>query len=122
MAHKHVTTIKAAIDDLFNNPQLNAQDAIDRHFGPSFCQRINGRWDDRPAFVARVVQLRDLVEQATVTVLDELIDGDRYAERHLINLIQRDGEQIFQEVYVFAQFDADGRFARIEETSLAIEK
>ncbi|MHC8332827.1 hypothetical protein [Pseudomonas sp. LB3P25] len=117
-----MTTIKDAIDDLFNNPQLTAQEAINRHFGPSFRQRSNGSWDDRPAFVARIVQLREVVEQVTVTVLDELIDAECYAERHIIDLIKRDGERIIQEVYVFAQFDADGRFARIEETTLVLEK
>lgn len=52
MGDNLVTTIKDAIDDLFNNPQLNAQEAIDRHFGPSFRQRTYGSWDDYPAFVA----------------------------------------------------------------------
>jgi hypothetical protein len=61
------------------------------------------------------------VESAAVTVLDEFVDGDRYAERHVVDLRKRDGSRIRQEVYAFAQCDADGRFACIEEMSLPLE-
>jgi hypothetical protein len=96
-----MTTIKDAFDDLLNNQQLSADEAIDRHFGPTFRQRTNGRWDDRRAFLARIVLLREVVEHATITVLEELIDGDRYAERHVVDLVKRHGERVLQEVYVF---------------------
>jgi hypothetical protein len=36
-------------------------------------------------------------------------------------LIKHDGERIVQEVFVFARLDADGRFNRIEETSVAVD-
>lgn len=117
-----MTTIKDAVEDLLNNRQLTADAAVDRHFGPSFRQRTNGSWDDRPAFLARRVLLREVIQHATITVLDELIDADRYAERHVVDLVKRDGERILQEVYVFAKRDSDGRFARIEETTLMLEK
>lgn len=116
-----MSTIKEAIEDLFNNPQLSADKAIDRHFGPDFRQRTNGSWDDRPAFSARIAHLREIVKHATITVLDELVDGERYAERHIVDLVRHDGERIRQEVYVFAQRDPDGRFARIEETTLILD-
>ncbi|RTD85047.1 nuclear transport factor 2 family protein [Variovorax atrisoli] len=113
-----MSTIKAAVDDLLNNRQLTAAEALDRHFGPTFRQRTNGRWDDRAAVLARAIQLRDVVEHATITVLDELAVGDRYAERHLIDLRHRDGTRTVQEVYLFAERDADGRFTRIEEAAV----
>ena len=116
-----MTTIKEAAEDLFNNPQLSVQEVVDRHYIPAFRQRTNGSWDDRAALVARVDEFRKHVEHATVTVLDELIDGEHYAERHVIDLLQRDGQRLLQEVYVFAQRDPDGRFVRIEETTLALE-
>jgi hypothetical protein len=116
-----MTTIKAAVDDLFNHPQLPAEQAFDRHYAASFRQRINGAWSERPELVARIVDLREVVERATITVLDELIDGDRYAERLVIDLLNRDGQRLVQEVYVFATRDADGRFVQIEETTLALE-
>lgn len=113
-----MSTIQAAIDDLLNNRHLTAAEAVDRHFAPTFRQRTNGSWDDRAAFLARMVALRELVAHATISVLDELADGGRYAERHVVDLLKRDGERIVQEVYVFAERDADGRFTRIEEATV----
>lgn len=115
-----MTTIKDAFNDLLNDHELPTDEAVDRHFAPTFRQRTNGTWAGRAAFLARIVDLRKVVEHATITVLDELTDGDRYAERHVVHLLQRDGERIRQEVYVFAERDADGRFVRIEETTLAL--
>lgn len=89
-----MTTIKDAVDDLFNNHQLAPEEAVDRHYGPTFRQRTNGTWDDRPRFLARIVELRKVVQHATITVLDELTDGNRYAERHVVDLVQRDGTRI----------------------------
>ncbi len=115
-----MTTIKSAIDDLLNNQQLPADEAVDLHFAPTFRQRTNGDWDDRAGFLARIVDLRKVVEHATITVLDELNDANRYAERHVIDLVQRGGKRVLQEVYVFAERDSDGRFVRIEETTLTL--
>ena len=64
---------------------------MDRHYIPAFRQRTNGSWDDRAALIARADEFRKHIEHATVTVLDELIDGEHYAERHVIDLLQRDG-------------------------------
>lgn len=113
-------TLEQAIDDLFD-PQLPAEEALNRHFSPSFRQRVNGSWGDRATFLAGIVRLREAVEQTTVTVLDEFADGDRYAERHIVDLRKRDGTRILREVYMFAQRDSDGRFARIEEVSLPLD-
>ncbi len=116
-----MTTIKDAVHDLFNNTQLPPEEVVVRHFSPTFRQRTNGTWDDRPQFLARAVELRKVVEHATITVLDELTDGARYAERHVVDLLNRDGRRLRQEVYVFGERDADGRFSRIEETTLMLE-
>ena len=114
--------LKNAIHDLFNDSLLTADDAIDRHFAPGFRQRSNGHWDERAAFRARIILLREVFEHATISVLDEFLDGERYAERHVIDLMKRDGERILQEVYVFAERDRDGRFTRIEETSVMLAR
>lgn len=115
-----MTTIKDAINDMFNNPQLSTEEAVGRHFAPSFRQRVNGSWEDRSTVLARIDHLRQVVEHATITVLDEYFDGDRYAERHVIDLAMRDGERILQEVYLFAERGPDGRFNRIEEATLRL--
>jgi len=116
-----MSTIKEAVEDLLNNRQLTADEALDRHFSPSFRQRTNGHWDDRTAFRARIIALREAVEHTTVTVLDELVAADNYAERHIVELFKRDGQRIVQEVYIFAKRDPDGRFTRIEEATVTLE-
>lgn len=116
-----MTSLKDAVQDLLNHRHLSVEQAADRHFAPGFRQRTNGHWDDRDAVVARIAQLREMVDHASITVLDELADGPRYAERHAIELIMRDGQRIVQEVYVFAQRDPGGRFACIEEATVMLE-
>lgn len=113
--------LRTAIEDLLHPQPWTVMQAMDRHFGPDFRHCVNGNWVDRAAFSARIVGLRALVERATITVLDELLDGERYAQRHVIDLHMKDGERVLQEVYVFALLDTDGRFRRIEETTLVIE-
>lgn len=115
-----MTTITAAVHDLFNNPSLTAEQAVDHHYALGFRQRTNGDWTDRPTLLAQILELREVVERATITVLDELADGERYAERHVIHLIKRTGAPLRQEVYVFARRAADGRFTEIHETTLAL--
>jgi len=115
-----MTTIKRAIDDLFNNPRLTTTEALERHFDPGFRQRVNGDWVEYSAFQARMDNLRSIVDQATITIYDELFVGSHYAERHMIDLCMRDGERVLQEVYLFAQLGHDGRFRKIEEVTLAL--
>ena len=113
--------LAAAIEELLNPQPWTVGQAMDRHFGPGFRQRVQGAWVDRPMFAARILELRALVERVTVTVLDELVHGEHYAERHVIELHMKDGERVVREVYVFALLDPDGRFHRIEESTVVIE-
>ncbi len=112
--------MKTAVDDLFNNRDLSAAAAIDRHFAAAFRQRTNGTWDDHTVFLTRITDLRETVEHAAITVLDEVADGSRYAERHVIDLAFRNGDRVRQEVYVFAERGLDGRCICIEEMTLTL--
>jgi hypothetical protein len=114
-----MSTIKQAVTDLLN-PQLPAQESMDRHFDPAFRQRVNGKWIERAAFLEGILRLREALDHAQLIVLDELAAGDRYAERHLIDMVMRNGAWVHQEVYVFAQRGTDGRFVRIEEAAIAV--
>lgn len=115
------TDIHCALDDILNQQQRPLGDVLDRHFSPSYRQRTNGHWDDREAFAQHARKLREVVESARIEVLDELRDGQRYADRHRVYVTKRDGSQVVQEVYLFAELDAEGRFKRIEETTLMLE-
>ncbi|MGB6241839.1 MAG: nuclear transport factor 2 family protein [Castellaniella sp.] len=116
-----ITNIRSALDDLLNQQQRPLEDVLTRHFGPDFRQRTNGQWADRDAFAQHARKLREVTASARIEILDELRDGNRYADRHRVYVVKRDGSRVVQEVYLFAELDAEGRFACIEETTLMLE-
>lgn len=114
------TDIRTALDGILNQQHFPLEEVLDRHFSPDYRQRTNGQWDDREAFASHARKLREVVASARFEVLDELRDGNRYADRHRVHVTKRDGTQVVQEVYLFAELDAEGRFARVEETTLML--
>ena len=114
------TKLSDALRDLLDH-DLPLEVAVDRHFGPGYRQRTNGVWDDREAFRQHIGHLRSLIATAQIATLDELSDGNQYAERHVARMVKFDGSVVRQEVYLFAEFDPDGRFARIEEVTHMLE-
>ncbi|BBJ47083.1 hypothetical protein SSPO_098010 [Streptomyces antimycoticus] len=115
------THIAAALTDLLFTPGLDLAEAADRHFAPDYRQRTDGRWDDRGEFLAHIAHLRTIVADGSVQVLDEVVQGDLYADRHVIDVAKTDGSTVRTEVYLFAEFAPDGRFRRIEETTLMLQ-
>jgi hypothetical protein len=115
------TDIAAALNDLLFDPALALVEAADRHFAPDYRQRTNGSWDDRAGFLEHIAHLRTVVAGGSVEVHEELFDGSRYADRHTVNVTKKDGSTVRMEVYLFADFAADGRFRRIQETTLMLE-
>lgn len=115
------TGIAAALTDLLFTPALDLDEAADRHFAPDYRQRTDGQWADRNEFLQHIAHLRTVVADGSIEVHDELSDGLRYADRHTVHVTKKDGSTVRTEVYVFADFAADGRFRRIEETTLMLE-
>ncbi|MFE6050439.1 nuclear transport factor 2 family protein [Kitasatospora sp. NPDC056446] len=115
------TGIEAALADLLFDRDLTVPEAVDRHFAPGYRQRTNGEWADRAGFADHIAHLRTLVADGRVEVHEELRDGDRYADRHTVHLTKKDGSTVRTEVYVFADLAPDGRFSRLEETTLMLE-
>lgn len=116
-----MTTIKALLDDLLNQQTIPLSAVMDAHLAPEYRQRTNGRWSDRDEVTAHFAHLRRIVDHAEITVRQELSDRHNYAERHLVQIVKRDGSRVLQELYVFGEFSCDRRFARIEETALMLE-
>ncbi|MER6394859.1 nuclear transport factor 2 family protein [Kitasatospora sp. NPDC001603] len=114
------TDIATALTDLLFTPGLDLAEAVDRHFAPDYRQRTDGSWADRAEFTAHIAHLREVVASGRVEVLDELVQGDRYADRHVVDVTKTDGSTVRMEVYVFAEFSPDGRFRRLEETTLML--
>ncbi|MFE3765513.1 nuclear transport factor 2 family protein [Streptomyces sp. NPDC059104] len=115
------TGIKAALTDLLLNEDITLTEAADRHFTPDYRQRTDGEWADRSQFLDHIAHLRTLVAAAEIEVHEELHDGDRYADRHTCHITKKDGTTVSMEVYVFADIAPDGRFRRIEETTLLLK-
>lgn len=113
--------IKSVLEELLNRQELPLENILDRYFSPNYRQRTNGHWDDREAFARHARKLREVVESARIIVLDELREGNLYADRHQVHVTKRDGGRVVQEVYLFAEMDEAGRFLRIEETTLMLE-
>ncbi|MCX5384460.1 nuclear transport factor 2 family protein [Streptomyces sp. NBC_00083] len=114
------TGIAAALNDLLFNRGITLDEAAERHFAPDYRQRTDGEWADRAEFLDHIGHLRGIVADGHVEVHDELYDGDKYADRHTCHVTKKDGSSVTMEVYVFADFSADGRFRRIEETTLML--
>lgn len=117
----HYSHIHSALDELLNRQELPLEEVLSRHFSPDYRQRTNGHWDDRLGFARHAQKLREVVASARIEVLEELRVGHRYADRHRVHVLKRDGSHVVQEVYLFADLDASGRFARVEETTLMLE-
>ena len=114
------TDMRSALTDLLFRPELDLATAADRHFAPDYRQRTDGTWDERDGFIEHIAHLRSVVANGTVRILDEFRDGTRYADRHVVEIVKRDGSRVEMEVYVFAELAADGRFRRVEETTLML--
>ncbi|MGW7329398.1 nuclear transport factor 2 family protein [Streptomyces sp. NPDC054840] len=115
------TGITAALTDLLLNRDLTVQEAADRHFAPEYRQRTDGAWADRAGFIEHITHLRSVVDHGRVEVHEELYDGLKYADRHTVHVTKTDGSTVRTEVYLFGEFAPDGRFGRIEETTLMLE-
>ncbi|RKN77485.1 nuclear transport factor 2 family protein [Streptomyces klenkii] len=115
------TGIKAALTDLLLNDEITLDEAADRHFTPDYRQRTDGEWADRTQFLDHIAHLRTLVAGGEIDVHEELYDGNKYADRHTCHITKKDGSTVSMEVYVFADLAPDGRFQRIEETTLMLK-
>ncbi|KOV56982.1 nuclear transport factor 2 family protein [Streptomyces sp. MMG1121] len=114
------TDITRAINDLLFTPGLDLAEALDRHFTPDYRQRTDGVWSDRTSFAQHMTRLRSLVRSGHIEVHDELRVGLRCADRHTVTVTRHNGRTSSTEVYLFAQFAPDGRFQRVEETTLLV--
>ncbi|QBS46482.1 nuclear transport factor 2 family protein [Nocardia sp. CS682] len=111
------TDIATALTDLLFDRRIDVDTAFARHFTGDYRQRTDGVWSDHAEFVEHITHLRGVVTEGRVEVHDELICGDRYADRHTVHIRKIDGSEVAFEVLVFAELAADGRFRQIIETT-----
>jgi len=113
-------SISAALRDLLASHDLTIEEALTRHVTDDYRQSTNGDWIDRAAFAQQLSLLRSFIASVEIEVRSELVQGSSYAERHVITVTQRDGVAARQEVYLFGEIAADGRFASLEELTRAL--
>ncbi|KAB1645645.1 MULTISPECIES: nuclear transport factor 2 family protein [unclassified Pseudoclavibacter] len=116
-----MTTLALALSDLLNDRQSSLETLLDRHFSDKYRQCTNGDWTTREQFAEHIEHLRVITSSAKIKVLDELTDGDHYAERHRVVVTKRDESTVEQEVYVFARLDSDGKFLSLEEVTRMVQ-
>lgn len=112
--------LPAALRDLLRD-DIPLDTALKRHFTSAYRQRTNGSWDDLAGFRAHINHLRSITADVEVTTENEMYDGQRYAENHVVRLTKIDGSVVVQEVILIADVAPDGRFARLVEVTNMLE-
>lgn len=102
------------------DPALELHQVLDRYYAPDYTHRSDGKTLTRDEFVRMVAGIRSQVTGGTVTVLDELTDGDTYAERHAFHITLADGTTQTREIAIFGSFTEDGRFRHLSETGFDV--
>lgn len=113
---KHVR-ISDALRALVLEPDSDEEldQVLYRYYAPGYTHRANGKILDRHEFAQMAERARSQVAEGSVTVLDELIDGSAYAERHVFHITPKNGAAQDREVAVFGTFAPDGRFQSLSE-------
>jgi hypothetical protein len=112
--------ISDALRDLVFDQRLTVEDAMDKYFAADYGHRNSGIARTRAEFAAMATGAREEIAHGTVTVLDEFRDGDRYSERHVLEVVKRDGSTERAEIYIIGRFADDGRFASLNEAGFPL--
>jgi hypothetical protein len=113
--------ISDAIREVAFEPSRELDEVLDMYYAPDYVHHSDGRTLDRAGFARMVAGIRSRVAAGTVTVLDEIYDGSRYAERHRYRMTLTDGTVVDREIYFFATLAEDGRFEQVNETGFDID-
>jgi hypothetical protein len=108
------------LDELLNERETPVEEVMARHFVPGYRQRTDGVWAEWSVVAANLAHIRTLIRSVEIKMLDELVDGRAYADRHVLTVEMSDGIRQVRESYVFGKFAPDGRFETIEEVTLVI--
>ncbi|MFJ9779212.1 hypothetical protein ACIRSS_06490 [Amycolatopsis sp. NPDC101161] len=106
------------LEELLNERDTPVEEVMARHFTPAYRQRTGGVWAEWPVIARNLAHVRTMVRSVKVDLLDEVVRGAVYADRHVLTIEMRDGTRQVRESYVFGRFAPDGRFEAIEEVTL----
>jgi hypothetical protein len=112
--------ISDALDELVFSPERSVEDVMDTYFADDYVHYSSGTAHSRAAFAAMVSAARSSISGGAVTTLDELRDGQSYAERHLLDVVNADGSVERKEIFIIGRYSPDGRFACLNEAGFPV--
>lgn len=86
---------------------------VDRYYAPDLEYVNDGIQLDRERLIAHVHAVRKNARSLRIDVHDTLVNGHRGAARYTIHATMRKDRRAATDVYLFAEFAADGRVRRI---------
>lgn len=98
----------------FYTEMLADEAAVPRFFGSSYVQRTNGFEIDYQGLVEHLRHIRSFSSQTIFRVEDAVASEGVVAERHIVEMIDREGDAIIVETSCFIRF-ADERIADMYE-------
>jgi hypothetical protein len=112
--------ISDALRELVFDRRLTVEDALDKYFAADYSHRNGGIRLTRAEFAAMATGAREEIAHGTTTVLDEFRVGDRYSERHVLDVVKKDGSTERAEIYIIGRYANDGRFASLNEAGFPL--
>jgi hypothetical protein len=106
------------LDELLNERGTPVEEVMVRHFAPTYRQRTDGTWAEWRRVAENLTRIRSVVRSVHIELLDEVVDGRAYADRHVLTVEMTDGTSQVRESYVFGRRAEDGRFEHINEVTL----
>jgi hypothetical protein len=109
--------LKTALESTLLGDPATTETDIDRFFSPDYTQVTDGKTSNRAAFGAHIRHLRSISVHGSVTIADFVTDGQRIADRHIVQGHLVNGEEVSFEVLLIGELDADDRIRRVVETT-----
>jgi hypothetical protein len=111
-------SMAVVLDELLNERRTPVEEVMARHFVPAYRQRTDGAWAEWPMVAQNLARIRTMIRSVKIELLDELVNGYAYADRHVLTTEMNNGTRQMRESYLFGKFAPDGRFETIEEVTL----
>lgn len=83
--------ISEALRELVFEQRLSIEEAMDKYFADDHSRHNSGTPRTRAEFAEMARGGRAEIDHGTITVLDEFRAGDRYGERHRLDVTKKDG-------------------------------
>jgi hypothetical protein len=118
LTEESMRSMATVLEELLNEQGTAVEEVMARHFTPAYRQRTGGVWADWPEIARNLTHIRTMIRSVKIELLDELVVGSAYADRHVLTLELSDGTRQVRESYLFGSLAPDGRFQTIEEVTL----